>query len=351
MSLLSKCINCTSKHFFAHFCLFLSILNANIDKALVESTILINLKEFPRNTAGIVTKNQRRLSAVAKTSIQQVVDLNQSAVPQISSLTDSLTRTFSSFPNESMLDAFEYSIGYLSTNKINFNLTDQDILAGFKSSIIAFLDASAAKGDTLTTTVSELPYVIFSNLIPEKVNSWNDSAPKWAKDLSQILIESISESNIKSNKTDLQNIVAKESITALLKIIKDSTVPSNGLLPSITPIDQSRSIANQEMSFDGEPNFMKIDPEKTRLLEFAAKGLADGLFNHDPTPLTSIAIQGFSKVLGESTISGAIEYLSALEGDNSLFAYEVTKALATGLTLYHFQKLQRNRFPILLLIR
>ena len=333
MSFMLKCIKCSAIYIFVHICLFLSILSANIDKALVESTILINLKEFPRNSADFTVKNQRRLSAVASTSIQEVVDLNQTALTQISPLTDSLTKTFSSFPTESMLEAFEYAISYLSANKTNFNLSDQDILGGFKSSIIAFLDASDAKGDILTTTVSELPYVIFSNLIPEKVNSWNDSAPKWAKDLSQILIESISESNIKSNKTDLQNIVAKESITALLKIIKDSTVPSNGLLPSITPIDQSRSIANQEMSFDGEPNFMKIDPEKTRLLEFAAKGLADGLFNHDPTPLTSIAIQGFSKVLGESTISGAIEYLSALEGDNSLFAYEVTKALATGLTL------------------
>jgi len=333
MSLLSKYINCTSIFLFVHFCPFLSILNANIDKTLVESTILINLKEFPRNPAGIVTKNQRRLSAVARTSIQEVVDLNQSAVPQISSLTDSLTKTFSSFPKESMLDAFEYSIGYLSTNKINFNLTDQDILAGFKSSIIAFLDASETKGDILTTTFSKLPDVIFSNLIPEKVNSWNGNAPKWAKDLSQILIESVSESNIVSNKTDLQNVVAKESVTALLKIIKNSTVSSNGFSPSITSIDQSRTIANQEMSFDGEPNFMKFDPEKTRLLEFAAKGLADGLFNVGSTPLSSMTIQGFSKVLGESTISGAIEYLSALEGDNSLFTYEVTKALATGLTL------------------
>lgn len=314
-------------------CLFTKEIKGSIDRALVESTILINLQQFSRTNTSSKGKEQRRLSPIASTSIQQVVDLNQSTLPELTTLTDSLTNVFNSFPNESLLEAFEYSINYLSVNKTNFNLSDQDILAGYKSSIIAFLEASETKGDTLSLTISKLPDAVFSSIIPLKVNTWNGNVPVWSKNLSQVIVESISESNLISNKTDLQKVVVKSSVSAVLKILKDSTLSSNGMTPTITPVDNSRTIANQGMSFGGETKFMKFDPEKTRLLEFTGKGLADGLFKNNSTPLSVNNINDFSKILGESAISGAIDYISALEGDNSLFAYEATKVLATGLTL------------------
>ena len=314
-------------------CLFTKEIKGNIDRALVESTILINLQEFSRNNTTFKPKEQRRLSPIASTSIQQVVDLNQSTLPELTTLTDSLTNVFNSFPNENLIEAFEFSIDYLSVNKTNFNLSDQDILAGYKSSIIAFLEASETKGDTLSLTISKLPDAVFSSIIPLKVNTWNGNIPVWSKNLSQVIVESISESNLISNKTELQKVVVKSSVSAVLKILKDSTLSSNGMTPTITPVDNSRTIANQEMSFGGETKFMKFDPEKTRMLEFTGKGLADGLFKNSSAPLSVNNINDFSKILGESAISGAIEYISALEGDNSLFAYEASKVLATGLTL------------------
>ena len=259
--------------------------------------------------------------------------MNQSTLPELTTLTDSLTNVFNSFPNENLIEAFEFSIDYLSVNKTNFNLSDQDILAGYKSSIIAFLEASETKGDTLSLTISKLPDAVFSSIIPLKVNAWNGNVPVWSKNLSQVIVESISESNLISNKTELQKVVVKSSVSAVLKILKDSTLSSNGMTPTITPVDNSRTIANQEMSFGGETKFMKFDPEKTRMLEFTGKGLADGLFKNSSAPLSVNNINDFSKILGESAISGAIEYISALEGDNSLFAYEASKVLATGLTL------------------
>ena len=45
-------------------------------------------------------------------------------------------------------------------------------------------------------------------------------------------------------------------------------------------------------------------------------------------------------------MEGAIEFISSLNGDNSLFAYEATKALSTGLSLsavYNTSKKDRNR--------
>ncbi|MDC1004299.1 hypothetical protein OAQ34_01615 [Opitutales bacterium] len=299
----------------------------------MESAILINLQEFPSSTDNIRNTNQRRLSGNAGTSIQGIIDLNRSSLPEIDPLTSSLTSTFSSFPNENLLEAVEYSINYLSNNKENFNLSDQDLLAGVKSSVIAFLNSSESTGSDLLEVIPNLPGIVFKNLIPVKVDSWGGNIPTWAKELSITLMESISEANITADKNELKKLASKATTSTVLQIINDSTIKSNGLLPTITPVDPSREVASQEMSFDGTASFMKFDTEKTRLLEFTAKGLADGFFADDSTPLSAENIQVYSQVLGESTISGAVEYLSSLEGDNSLFTYAVTKALSTGLTL------------------
>ena len=210
---------------------------------------------------------------------------------------------------------------------------DQDLLAGIKSSVIAFLNSSESTGSDLLEVIPNLPGIVFKNLIPVKVDSWGGNIPTWAKELSITLMESISEANITADKNELKKRASKATTSTVLQIINDSTIKSNGLLPTITPVDPSREVASQEMSFGGTASFMKFDTEKTRLLEFTAKGLADGFFANDSTPLSAENIQVYSQVLGESTISGAVEYLSSLEGDNSLFTYAVTKALSTGLTL------------------
>lgn len=323
----------TILYYFSLFCCGNICGGASIDKALVESAILINLQEIHSSTVHNRNTNQRRLSGNAGTSIQGIIDLNRSSLPEIAPLTNSLTSTFSSFANENLLEAVEYSINYLSVNKNNFNLSDQDLLAGIKSSVIAFLNSSESTGDDLLEVIPNLPGIIFKNLIPIKVDSWGGNIPSWSKELSITLMESISEANIVADKNELKKLASKATTSTVLQIINDSTIKKNGFLPSITPVDPSRKVASQEMSFDGTASFMKFDTEKTRLLEFTAKGLADGFFANDSTPLSAENIQAYSQALGESTISGAIEYLSSLEGDNSLFTYAVTKALSTGLTL------------------
>jgi hypothetical protein len=110
-----------------------------MDKTLVESTILVNLQEFPRSKVSNSSQNQRRLSLQENTSIQDAVDTDQTNLSDITPLTNSLSTTFSTFAGESLLEAVEYAIQYLSVNKTNFNLTDNDLLAGIKSSIIAYI--------------------------------------------------------------------------------------------------------------------------------------------------------------------------------------------------------------------
>ena len=56
------------------------------------------------------------------------------------------------------------------------------------------------------------------------------------------------------------------------------------------------------MKFDGSlQKFKKFDPAKSRILEFAAKGLADGIFLS--APLTKSNVPSYSKELGENSIA------------------------------------------------
>ncbi|MBT3668545.1 MAG: hypothetical protein HN548_13785 [Opitutae bacterium] len=327
-------------------CLLAFNISANIDKTLVESTLLINLQEFPRSKIDKSNQNNRRLSNGASTSIQDAVDSNQTALSEITPLTISLQNTFSTFNDENLLEALEYAISYLALNKTNFNLTDSDILSGIKSSIIAYLKTSEANNENLESAVSKLPEIVYSSLIPARVKSWNGNVPVWSKDISRILMETINESELAADSALLQKTLAKNSVSTLLKILSESSDKANGFTNRISNVDISRSVPNEEMLFGGTPNFMKFDPEKTKFLEFAAKGLSDALFINNQSTFSKESIQSASKLIGSGTMEGAIEFISTLEGDNSLFAYEVTKALSTGLSLsavYNTSNKEENR--------
>ncbi len=312
---------------------FFITLKANMNRALVESTILINLQEIRGTKINSTKKNQRRLSQGAGTSIQNAVEQSKAVLPDLLPLTNSLTNTFSNLGNESLLEAVKFAINYLAQNKLNFTLSDTDLLAGINSVLISFMQASEAKGDDLANTIIQLPQIVFSNLIPDKVKSWNGSIPVWSRDLSQVLINSINKAKIKTDPEVLQKTVAKSSVAALLKILSESTNTADGFSPLITNVEATRAVKNDEMLFDGVPNFMKFDPEKARFLEFAAKGLSDGLFTNTDGALSEQNIRNYSKTLGSGIMEGTVEFISGLPGDNTLFTYEITKALSTGLTL------------------
>ena len=87
------------------------------------------------------------------------------------------------------------------------------------------------------------------------------------------------------------------------------------------------------MRFDGVNRFMKFDPTKTAILQFSSRGLSEGIYDYKNNILNSEIVRSYSDILADSIGSTIIEYLSQLDGDNSLFAYESSNAIATGITL------------------
>ena len=326
------CINASS---------LINVLYAGIDKALVESTILINLPSLTDGSHSPSISNQRRLSDTATTSIQSVIDLNQSALPDTTALISSLTNTFNSFPDENLGEALEYAVSYLVDNKTNFNLNDDSLLAGINSSMVSYINSSLAKNDDISANISKMPEIIYSNIIPQKVISWNENVPHWSRKISEQLARSLNESDLTSNKyPDQQTIIdqhqrnlVRNSIKSLLKILSETTESGNGFTGGISTVNSGRNEPNQQMMFDGINGFMKFDPEKSRFLEFASKGLTDGLLHQYMNNLSDQNVEGFAKILGEESMKGVTELFVSLAGDNMLFAFEATKSISTGLTL------------------
>ena len=337
----------------------------SFDKSIIESSVLINLKSILQNGQNdSKTRTNRRLSSqytpIGANSAQSidsnvtqrgnggvlphfntVPDDSNSSFPTLpvtspinidNNFVTSLTNIYDSMPATSLVDGVDYTINYLAANKVALGLTDYSLILAIKSVYSAFIQSAINSNTDLTQAIKDVPFRTLSNIIPNRINLWNQGAPEWAKQTSQALVEAILESNFPGDKNSMIGTVTHATISGVLKLMNDETVPANGFYPGIETVDSTRATLNVTMKFDGNlAKFKNFDPAKTRVLEFAAKGLADGYFLN--TPLDATNIPDLSKTLGENSISAALEFLSTLTGDHSQFGYEVSKSIASGLSL------------------
>ena len=339
----------------------------SFDKSIIESSVLVNLKTIRQEALkGSASSTNRRLSdqyATIDATSSQSIDSNVtqrgtsgtfpplfndipdnsiSSFPTLSvsspiSVADdfvtSLTSIYDSMPSDSLVDGVDYAIDYLADNKDLLSLSDASLILAIKSVYAAFIQSAVNSNLDLTDALKDIPFRSLQNIIPERIKLWDQDAPKWSKLLAQALVEAISESSYPGDKNSLIGTASHSTVTGVLKLINESTVQAKGFYPEIVSIDPSRTMAEVKMKFDGTlEKFKNFDPAKTRILEFAAKGLADGVFLNNTT-LDSQNIKTFSRELGFNATAGAMEYLHSLGDDQSLFAYEISKTIASGLTV------------------
>lgn len=337
-----------------------SSLDNSFDESIIETSVLINLSSIRENgQRNTKTTTNRRLSSQYSSigaNDAQAIDSNVSLYQNtFNNLTDesnasfptldvstpitkdnsfiaSLTGVYDSMPAATLVDGVDYTIDYLAENKLPLGLTDHSLILAIKSVYSAFIKSAINSNTDLSQAIKDIPFRTLSNLIPVRTTLWNQDAPKWAKQTSQALVEAILESDYDGNKSSLIGDASHATISGVLKLMEEETVSANGFHPGIQAVDATRTQLNTTMKFDGNlAKFKNFDPEKTRILEFAAKGLADGYFLS--TPLDKTNVTSLSKTLGENSISAALEYLSTLAGDHSQFGYEVSKSIASGLSL------------------
>ncbi len=359
ISSLLSCFACSLVHTHAS-----EPTGSSFDKSIIETSVLINLKSIIQNgQSEINPRTNRRLSSqysAIGTAPAQSIDSNvtqrgnggslnhfnnipdantsfptlyvSSPISTDGTFKTSLTNIFDSMPATSITDGLDYAIDYLAANKVSLGLSDQSLILAIKTVYAAFLQSAVNANTDLTQAITDIPFRTLSNIIPDRILLWNQEAPKWTKLTAQALVEAISESNYPGDKNALIGIASRSTMSGILKLVNDSTNQAIGFYPGIETIDSSRAISNVTMKFDGSLNkFKNFDPAKTRVLEFAAKGLADGIFLSSTLSKTNIPI--LSKEIGFNATAGAIEYLHSLGDDHSQFAFEITKSIASGLSL------------------
>jgi len=359
ISFLLSCFACSLVHTHAS-----EPTDSSFDRSIIETSVLINLKSILQNgqteaNSGTNRRLSSQYTAIGNTPAQpidsnvtqrgnggslnhfnNIPDANtsfptlyvSSPISTDGTFQTSLTNIFDSMPATSLADGLDYAIDYLAANKVSLGLSDQSLALAIKTVYAAFLQSAVNSNTDLTQAITDIPFRTLSNIIPDRILLWNQDAPKWTKLTSQALVEAISESNYPGDKNALIGIASRSTMSGILKLVNDSTNPAIGFYPGIETIDSSRTTSNVTMKFDGSLNkFKNFDPAKTRVLEFAAKGLADGIFLSSALTKTNIPI--LSKEIGFNAAAGAIEYLHSLGDDHSQFAFEITKSIASGLSL------------------
>ena len=95
-----------------------------IDKTLLETAIILNVNNAKQNL-------QRRLSSkYTKLSSEDNVttDFNEINYTDNDNLTNSIIQILNKYDNENKLDVFDFTVDYLSQNKDNFLLTNDEYL-------------------------------------------------------------------------------------------------------------------------------------------------------------------------------------------------------------------------------
>ena len=135
---------------------------------------------------------QRRLSSkYAKLSSEDNVttDFNEINYTDNDNLTNSIIQILSKYDNENKLDVFDFTVDYLSQNKDNFLLTNDEYLDFIKTFASSLLTTGSFEDKK--NNLEGLHYRIIDNIVPQRINSWTNagSALDWSNSITKLLVE------------------------------------------------------------------------------------------------------------------------------------------------------------------
>ena len=299
---------------------FTVLLSQSINNSLIESTILINIDSI-KEKENYLKSGRRVLSIDQESEIENSIDFDelQPELVESQALIDGLKTVFQNIDVEQPDEALSHAINYLAQNRLNFSLTDEQVASGLLSITSAFLQVFTEDEQLL-----EVPQIVLSAIIPERVAIWESSASKWVKLITHALIQSVPE--------DKTALMTGSILKSLLTIIKDE--PSNteiGFYSGIEPVEDFET-PNENMKFDGNlGRFLKFDPVKTDLIRSAVYSMASSLFTSDS--ITEEKIDTLTQDHSKSIIEETFLFMKNLEGSNAIFTYELTKVISNAFVM------------------
>jgi hypothetical protein len=195
-----------------------------------------------------------------------------------------------------------------------------------------------------------LPSVVIETFIPIASRSWKVSAPDLAKSLSEGMARGTIDANFPNppDRKKLMGLVSEGTITATMDRMKTATlnIADFGFYPGIDPIDPSdpsttTSDATTTMMLGGNPKEPRFHPDKTRILEYVANGLAYGALATAKLSgnILSVDVPALAEKIGAGAAKAAVEFMADMplgqeaNSNHHLFTYEIIKSIASGASL------------------
>jgi hypothetical protein len=198
-----------------------------------------------------------------------------------------------------------------------------------------------------------LPSVVIKTFIPDASRAWKTSAPDLVKSLSEGMARGTIIANLPNpagsvstepDREKLMRFVSGGTITATMDRMKTATldVADFGFYPGIDPIDPSITTSDATMMLGGnltEPP--RFHPDKTRILEYAANGLAYGALAAAKLSgnILSVDVPALAEKIGAGAAKAAVEFMADMplgqeaNSNHHLFTYEIIKSIASGASL------------------
>ena len=179
------------------------------------------------------------------------------------------------------------------------------------------------------------------NIVPQRINTWNNagSALDWTNSITKLLVEmsfeifAEDEDLTNLEKVELEKVLVKSTMNSVLELINDSKDDSTGFKIGI--VDPKSDDFRLTMMYGGKDiGFEKFDPRKSEIILQTSKSLAKAFLENTPTNINVVSsFKSTTDMLGSMAVEGVYNFMKNLDGDHSLFAYELSKTLANGLSL------------------
>ena len=209
------------------------------------------------------------------------------------------------------------------------------LLVGVKSAIKAFLKSALDNdgGTSIEQSIESIPPRLLENFLinEQAIAQWGTGASSWVKNLGKIFMEAIVETEVSMPKNQKLGVATNSYMRSLIEVMNsENAVELEDFYPGIEPVSASRDEINPTMKFNGEyVDHFKFDPVKSRVFRTASEGLAYGAYD-------SLKIESSSDInktnldsFASNSLSSLLDYLNEeLNGDHSLFSYEVARAVS-----------------------
>jgi len=195
-----------------------------------------------------------------------------------------------------------------------------------------------------------LPSVVMETFIPFASRAWRSSAPDLAKSLSEGVARGTIQADLVNSSGSLPTApdrevlirsVSEGTITAAMNQMATSTpdVADMGFYPGISPVDPNATTNDPSMLLGGNPKHPRFHPDKTRILEYIANGVAYGALAAVKDGGLLLNVSAMAEDIGAGAAKAAVGFLAdspsgqGVNSNHHLFTYEVVKSIASGTSL------------------